>query len=222
MSLTFHGHPLSSFCWKVLIALYENARPFEFALVDLGDLEAAARFRKLSPMGMMPVLQDAAADLTICETSIILEYLDQKHPGPVRLLPDDADQAREVRYWDRFYDLYVQGPMQRIVFDRLRPAGKRDAFGVEHALQQLRTAYDVAERTMAGRAWAAGETFSMADCAAAPALYYGEKVLSFTGSHPALAAYSRRLQARPSFARVLKEAEPYAHMFPQEPAPEPV
>lgn len=216
MSLTFYGHPLSAFCWKVLIALHENAAPFEFNLVDLGDPEAAAAFRKLSPMGMMPALREG--DLVLTETSIIIEHLDQTRPGAVRFLPDDRRQARDVRYWDRFYDLYVAVPMQRIVFDRIRPDGSHDPLSVTQARQQLATALDVAARAIEGRTWATGEAFSMADCAAAPALHYAEKVQPFGDSHPGLGAYLRRLEARPSFAAVLKAAEPYAHMFPQEPA----
>ena len=221
MPLQFFGHPLASFCWKVLIALYENGTPFDFEFVDLGDPEAAARFRKLSPMGMMPALRDEARDLTVVETSLIIEYLDQAHPGHVRFVPQDPDQARDVRFWDRFYDLYVQSHMQRIVSDRLRPAGRRDAFGVDQARQQLRAAYDVATQAMESRTWAAGDAFSMADCAAAPALYYANKVAPFSATHPALAAYLERLKARPSFARVLTEAQPYEHHFPQDPQPEP-
>ena len=123
MSLVFHGHPLSSYCWKVLIALYENGTPFEQRLVDLGDPESRAAFAALWPMAKMPVLEDAERGAVVAETTIIIDYLDLHYPGPVRFVPEDPERAREVRLWDRVYDLYVQGPMQRIVGDRLRPAG---------------------------------------------------------------------------------------------------
>ncbi|WP_337186122.1 glutathione S-transferase family protein [Phenylobacterium sp.] len=213
MTLRFHGHPLSSFCWKALTALYEDGAEFEFVQVDLADPESAARFRRISPLGMMPALEDAEAGRVVLESSLVIEHLDLRR-GAARFLPADPAAAQEVRFWDRFYDLYVQGPMQRIVADRLRPAAARDPFGVARAREQLRAAYAHAEGVMVGRTWAAGEAFTLADCAAAPALVYGEKVEPFTPAHPALAAYLARLEARPSFARVLAEAEPYAHMFP--------
>lgn len=218
MTLRFHGHPLSSFCWKALIALYENDTPFEFVHLELGDPEAAAAFAKLWPMAKMPVLEDLERNLTLPETSIIIEHLDRIRPGPVRFIPADPDAAREARLWDRFYDQYVMAPMQAIVANRLRPAESRDPFGVAQARRLLDTAYGVAEAAMTDRTWAAGSDLSLADCAAAPALVYAEKVHPFTPTHPALAAYLGRLTARPSFARVLAEAKPYAHMFPQEPA----
>ena len=218
MTLRFHGHPLSSFCWKALIALYENDTPFEFVNLDLGDPEAAAAFARLWPIAKMPVLEDLDRKLTLPETSIIIEHLDRIGPGPVRFIPADPDSAREARLWDRLYDQYVMAPVQAIVFNRIRPAESRDPFGVAQARQLLGTAYGVAEAAMKDRTWAAGSDFSLADCAAAPALHYAEKVHPFTPTHPALAAYLGRLTARPSFARVLTEAQPYAHMFPQEAA----
>lgn len=219
MGLRVYGHPLSSFCWKVLVALYENGTSFEWEHLDLMDGEAAARFARLSPTGKMPALVDEARDLTLSESSIIIEHLDRAYPGPVRFIPADADSAREVRFWDRFYDLYVHAPMQRVIANRLRPTGARDPFGTEQAISELKQAYGRAEAAMDGRTWAAGEAFSLADCAAAPALHYAGKVAPFAADHPALAAYLSRLEARPSFARVLAEAQPYAHMFPQEPEP---
>lgn len=211
MPMQFHYHPLSSFCWKVLIALYEKDAAFEPVLVNLGDPAAAAAFRELSPMGKMPTLVDG--DAVINESSIEIEYLDRKRAP--RLIPDDTDAALQVRYWDRFFDTYVHYPMQAIVADRLRPTDKRDAFGVAQARAQLATALGVVDKHVSGRSWAAIESFSLADCAAAPALYYANRVAPFEASHPHAYAYLQRLAARPSFARVLSEAGPYLHMFPE-------
>ncbi|MEI5679370.1 MULTISPECIES: glutathione S-transferase family protein [unclassified Mesorhizobium] len=214
MSLTYHFHPLASFCHKPLIALYENDTPFETVLVDLGDESSSAEFRELWPVGKMPVLRDAARDRVVPESTIIIEYLDRYYPGAVRFVPYDPEEAWRTRLSDRFYDLYVQEPMQKIVVDRIRPAGQHDGFGVEQARATLRTAYGMIERDMATRTWAMGEAFTMADCAAAPALFYADKVEPFAVTHRHMAAYFDRLLNRPSFARVLKEAEPYFHMFP--------
>lgn len=216
MSLTLHMHPLASYCWKVLIALYENDTPFEAHLVDLGDPKVVAAFKALWPTAKMPLLVDKARDRTVPETSIIIEYLQAAYPGPVRFVPDDPEAALRVRLLDRLFDNYVQEPMQKIVGDRIRPAGARDPHGVAHARAQLAMAYDLLEGQLAGRAWAAGEAFSLADCAAAPALFYADKVAPLGAAHPVVSAYLDRLLARPSFARVLQEAEPYFAMFPTE------
>ena len=215
MSLKLYFHPLSSFCWKALIALYENGTPFEPHIVDLGNAAAAGEFKKLWPIGKFPVLRDEAMDRTVPESSIIIEYLDQHYPGETRFLPADPDLARQTRMRDRFFDLYLQLPMQKVVGDRLRPAGKGDAFGVEQAKAQLQTALGMVDGDMATKTWAMGDAFSMADCAAAPALYYANLVTPFRNTHKNAAAYLDRLMARPSFARTLKEAEPYRHLFPQ-------
>lgn len=216
MSLTLHMHPLASYCWKVLIALYENDTPFEAHLVDLGDPKVVAAFKALWPTAKMPLLVDEARDRTVPETSIIIEYLQAAYPGPVRFVPDDPEAALRVRLLDRLFDNYVQEPMQKIVGDRIRPADARDPHGVAHARAQLAMAYDLLEGQLAGRAWAAGEAFSLADCAAAPALFYADKVAPLGVAHPVVSAYLDRLLARPSFARVLQEAEPYFAMFPTE------
>ncbi|WP_421996707.1 glutathione S-transferase family protein [Reyranella sp.] len=214
MTLTLHFHPLSSYCHKVLIALYENATPFEGRVIDFGNAESAASFRALWPVGKMPVLRDAARDRTIPESSIIIEYLAQHHPGPVALLPADPDLALRTRLADRFYDLHVHDPMQKIVGDRLRPDGVKDPHGVEAARERLRLAYDLIDADMADRLWAVGESFTLADCAAAPPLFYANKLLPFGNDHPNLAAYFARLSRRPSYARVLAEAEPFMKYFP--------
>ena len=219
MSLKLYFHPLASFCHKALIALYENGVPFEPVIVDLADDTSSAAFRAVWPMAKMPVLRDDARDRTVAESTIVVEYLDAFYPGATRFLPADSDGAWQTRMWDRFFDHYVQEPMQKIVTDRLRPAGKDDAYGVEQAKTQLQQAYAVIERELASKTWMIGDAFSLADCAAAPALFYGNTVVSFGARHSELTAYLGRLMARPSFARVLEEAEPYFRLFPMEKKP---
>ena len=216
MSLTLHFHPLSSFCWKALIALYENGVPFTPKLVDLGNPAERAALLALWPIGKFPVLQDVERGEVVPESSIIIEYLDRHYPGGTRLIPDDTDRALQTRLRDRFYDLYVHLPMQKIMGDRLRADGKKDSFGVEEARAQIRTSYAMIEQQMAAGPWAMGDDFSLADCAAAPALFYGSMVVPFGEADKNLGAYFERLKARPSFARVIKEAEPYFSMVPKE------
>lgn len=215
MTLKLFYHPLSSFCHKVLVALYETATPFEPVMVDFFNADSAAQFKAMWPIGKIPVLRDEARDRTVPETSIIIEYVAQHFPGPSQLIPQDPDLARRVRLTDRFYDLYVNVPMQKVVTDRLRPEGKNDPFGVEEARNMLLTAYGMIEQDMAGKTWAMGEQFTMADCAAAGALFYANSQVPMPASHKNAAAYLQRLMARPSYARVLKEAEPYFKMIPQ-------
>jgi glutathione S-transferase len=216
MSLTLHFHPLSSFCWKALIALYENDTPFEPRLVDLGNETERAALLKLWPIGKFPVLRDDAKDRTIPESSIIIEYLDSYYPGRTRFIPADPKLALQTRLRDRFYDLYVHLSVQKIVGDRLRPEGKKDPHGVEEAKARIQSCYGMIDKEVAAKTWAMGEAFSLADCAASPALFYASKVMPFGDTHKNVTAYFDRLQARPSFARVIKEAEPYFAMFPQE------
>lgn len=216
MSLTLHFHPLSSFCWKVLIALYENGTPFTPNSVNLGDPAERTALLKLWPIGKFPVLRDEARPAIVPESSIIIEYLDLHYPGATRFLPANPVLALKTRLRDRFYDLYVHLPMQKIVGDRLRPADKKDPHGVEEARAQLRTAYDMIEQQMAAGPFAMGEAFTLADCAALPPLFYGNMVEPFGGNRKNVTAYFERLKARPSVARVLKEAEPYFHMVPKE------
>lgn len=214
MPLTLHFHPLSSFCQKVLIALYENGTPFERHIVDLGDAESGGAFRKLWPIGKMPVLRDEDRERTVPESSVIIEYLDLFRPGANPLIPADPVLALAARLSDRLFDLHVQLPMQKIVGDRLRSAGKTDPQGVADAKRALVTAYDFLEADLGSKAWAAGGIFTIADCAAAPALFYADKVMPFRDSHRTLARYFARLTARPSVARTLAEAEPYLKLFP--------
>ena len=215
MSLKLYFHPLASFCHKVLIALYENETAFQPELVDLGDPRSRAAFLEVWPIGKFPVLRDESKGLTLPESTIIIEYLAENYPGKVALVPEDADLALQVRLRDRFYDLYVDVPMGKIVTDRLRPAGSNDSFGVAQAREGLLTAYSIIEHEMKSNTWATGDQFTMADCAAAPALFFANKVLPFGPTHPNVARYLERLMNRPSFARVLREAEPYLPSMPQ-------
>jgi len=216
MSLALHYHPLSSFCWKPLIALYERGTLFTPHIVDLGNAESRAAFTALWPIAKFPVLRDEPNGRTVPESTIILEYLEQHYPGRVALFPRDPELLLQARQQDRFYDLYLHVQMQKIITDRLRPEGQNDTYGVEQAKKLLRTALDMVERDMANKSWALGESFSFADCAAMPALYYSNVALPFADSHPVTTRYLARLKERPSVARVLEEAEPYFHLLPKE------
>ena len=219
MSLKLYYHPLSSFCHKALIALYENAIPFEPLLVDLGDEKSSAAFRSLWPIGKFPVLRDEARDHTVAEATVIVEYLDAFYPGATRFVPADPQLAWQARMWDRFYDLYVHMQMQKIVGDRLRPADARDPFGVEQAKAMVQKCYAMIEGMMKDRTWAMGDEYGLVDCAASPPLFYANCVVPIDGAMRNLSAYFDRLMARPSYARALKEAEPYFHMFPMDAKP---
>lgn len=216
MSLTLHYHPLSSFCMKVLVALYENGTAFKPLLVNLGEKESREAFLKVWAIGKFPVLQDDARNETVPESTTVIEYLDQYYPGSTKFIPGDKALALQVRQSDRLYDLYIHMEMQKVIGDRLRPADKKDPYGVEQARNRMRTAYDIMDKAMAGRTWAVGETFTLADCSACPALYYGNKATPFEDTHKNLAIYYHRLLKRPSFARVIEEAKPYNHLFPKE------
>jgi glutathione S-transferase len=205
-----YAHPFSSYCQKVLAALYENGTPFEYRRLE--SAEAMAELAELWPMRKMPVLVDGAS--TVVEASVIIEHLQLHHPGPVRLIPEDRFAALEVRMMDRFFDNYVATPQQKFVFDRLRPEASRDPSGVEEARRMLVTAYEWLDGMMAHREWAAGDAFSMADCAAAPFLFYADWTHAIDEKYAHVRAYRRRLLARPSFARAVEEARPYRPLFP--------
>lgn len=214
MALTLYLHPLASFCHKVLIGLYENGTQFEASLVDFSNPGSAAAHIERWPVGKIPVLHDSVGNRLVAETSIIIDYLQQHHPGPVRLIPGDPDEQLAVRLWDRFFDLYVSVPMQKIVGDRIRPEAARDPHGVAEAHATLETAYDMIERQLHGKGWITGEAFTMADCSALPALFFGTIVHPPGEDRPALRNYMERLLARPSVQRVLDEARPYFVFFP--------
>lgn len=214
MSLRLYFHPFSSFCQKVLTALYDRGIPFEPRVVDLGAPGERAVLEALWPMGKFPVLRDEAADTTLAEASLIIEYLD-RFGTSVKMVPGERDEALEVRLWDRVFDLYVEHPLQRVVKNALRPEAARDPQCVEEEKAVLRRAYDLAEaRLKEIRAeWIAGGAFSLADCAAAPSLFYARMVEPF-GERPALGGYFERLRARPSFARAVDEARFFRPFFP--------
>jgi glutathione S-transferase len=210
MSLTLYAHPFASYCWKPLIALYENATPFTYRLVE--DAAGWAELESLWPIRKFPLLLDG--DATIVESSIIVEYLMQRYPGPARMLPAGDDDAITVRFMDRFFDNYVMSPMQAIVADRLRKEAERDAKGVADARTTLDVAYAWLEARLTPQAWAIGHTFTLADCSAAPALFYADWVHPLGDRFPNVVDYRTRLLARPSVARVVDEARPYRGFFP--------
>ena len=207
--LTLYYHPLSSYCWKALIALYENGTAFEKRLVNLGDAGERGALAALWPIVKFPVLRDAGRNRDVPETSILIEYLDRYHPGARPLIPAEFDAALETRLWDRTLDNYVHGPMQVIVGDRIR--GSKGDMAGERAM--ISKAYGMIEDRMGGREWMCGD-FGLADCAAAPALFYAAIVHPFPDGTKNLAAYFERLVARPSVKRVLEEAKPYFSMYP--------
>jgi glutathione S-transferase len=214
MPFKLYYHPLSSFCQKVLIALYENEIPFDGEITDVVSAEGRAAFVKIWPIVKFPVLRDEATGRVVPESSIIIEYLQHHAPCKTALVPANPDRAHEVRLWDRFFDLNVNAPMQEVMSDRRRPEGNRDPFGVAEARDALVTAYGVLDKALAGKPWAAGDEFSMADCAAAPALFYANMIAPF-GEHATVAGYFARLSQRPSYARARREAEPYLQLVPR-------
>jgi glutathione S-transferase len=214
MSLKLYYHPLSSFCQKVLIALYENDIRFDGEITDVVSAEGRAAFVKIWPIVKFPVLRDAATGRVVPESSIIIEYVQHHAACKTALVPSDPDRAHEVRLWDRFFDLHVNAPMQKVMGDRRRPDGNRDPFGVAEARDAIATAYRVLDTALMDRCWAAGDAFSMADCAAAPALFYANMIVPFR-DHRQVAGYFDRLSERPSYARARKEAEPYLQLVPR-------
>lgn len=212
MSLALYGHHFSSYTQKVLIALYENATPFEFRGIGPDTPQHTADWLQRWPLRKFPLLLDDAR--VVVETSIIIEYLQLAHPGPVRLLPVDPHSALEVRFLDRFFDLHVMEAMQVAVNGALKriPATADQALAI--ASERLERAYAWLEGRLASQTWAAGEEFSLADCAAAPSLFYADWVHPIAESYPVLRAYRTRLLARPSFARAVDEARPFRPLFP--------
>jgi glutathione S-transferase len=213
MTLVLYAHPLSSFCQKVLMALYETETCFALNLIDLGNRAARASLASISPVLGLPVLEDQRRGEIVPEASAIIEYVDLFYPGRVRLLPFNPVSAWGARARDRFFDSNVQAPVQKIVTDRLCPPGRDDPYGVSQAKAQLRAALDVLECTMTDRTWAMGDTFSIADCAAGPALWYANVVMPFERRHPNVAAYLDRLERRPSLERIINDATPYQDLL---------
>lgn len=211
--LALYGHPFSSYTQKVLIALYENGTPFELLNLDPAEpVNHSADWLRRWPLAKFPVLVDG--DHTVVESSIVIEHLQLAHPGPVPLIPAAPRAALDVRFMDRFFDLHVMAPVQHAVNAALTGNAERKAEGVAWAAEKLEKAYAWLEGMWAGRTWAAGESFSLADCAAAPSLFYADWTHPIAATYPQLRAYRARLLARPSFARAVEGGRPYRHYFP--------
>jgi glutathione S-transferase len=210
MPITLYSHPLASYCWKVLIALYEKGLPFEARVVDLGNPVEKASFEALWPTAKIPLLDDGGT--IVPETSIIIEHL-ERYPGN-RLIPSDPQTQLKVRLWDRLADNYIMDPMQRYIAQQLRPAAERDLRSSEESVAALAAGYDLFEKRLGEHAWAAGADFSMADCAAAPALFYATTIEPIPETHAKVRRYFDRLMARPSVVRVIEEAGPYFKYYP--------
>ncbi len=212
MPLALYGHPFSSYTQKVLIALDENNTPFEFRCIGPDTPQHVGEWLQRWPLRKFPLLVDG--DRNVVETSIIIEYLQLKHPGPVRLLPEDPMAALDVRFLDRFFDLHVMDAMQVAVNSALGVVPTRSEEGLLIARERLDRAYNWLEGHLAGKQWAAGADFTLADCAAAPSLFYADWVHQITDAHPVLLAYRQRLLARASFARAVEAARPFRPLFP--------
>ncbi|MGB0133971.1 glutathione S-transferase family protein [Dokdonella sp.] len=212
MPLILYGHPFSSYTQKALIALYENDTPFEFRCISPDTPEHLAEWRKRWPMGKFPLLVDG--ERTVAETSIIIEYLQIAQPGPLKLLPTDPMAALDVRFLDRFFDLHVMDAMQIAVESALKRLPMKTEEGLAIASERLERAYAWLEVHLSGKRWANGDEFTMADCAAAPSLFYADWTHRIPESCPALRAYRARLLERPSFARAVEEARPFRSYFP--------
>lgn len=210
MSITLYYHPLSSFCHKVLIALYENNVAFVPRIIDFRDEVGKAELQAIWPFNKFPVIRDEARQREVAESTVIIEYVDHYFAGAYALIPADWETAFEVRFWDRVFDNYVQRPLQAIVADRIK--GANADLSAEHAT--LNTAYGLIDRRMAARVWISGQHFSMADCAAAPALFYASTLQPFPDECEHLRAYFDRLAERPSVQRVIEEAKPYFSLYP--------
>jgi glutathione S-transferase len=212
MALALYGHPFSSYTQKVLIALYENGTPFELRGIGPDTPQHSADWARRWPLRKFPLLLDGERE--VVESSIIIEYLQLAHPGPVRLLPADPTAALDVRFLDRFFDLHVMDPMQVAVESALQRIPLKSEAGLALARERLERAYAWLDARLAGRTWAAGSAFTLADCAAAPALFYADWTHRISPAHPVLRAYRARLLARPSFARAVEEARPFRPNFP--------
>jgi glutathione S-transferase len=212
MTMQLYAHPFSSYCQKVLIAFYENGIDFDYRLLGPDDPATGAEFAARWPIGKFPLLVDDGT--AVFEATIIIEHLGLHHPGPVALIPADPRAAMRVRMLDRFFDNYVMTPLQKIVGDAIRPAAERDPRGVADARALLDTSYAWLERHLDGRHWATDAGFSLADCAAAPSLFYADWAHPMGDCFPTVRDYRRRLLDRPSFARAVDEARPYRPLFP--------
>jgi glutathione S-transferase len=216
MSLVLWYHPLSSYCWKALIALYEGDIAFAPKVVSRADPPSEAAFRALWPLGKFPVLQDEATGAVVGESSTIVRWLARRYASAAPLFPQDDELAWQVDLRDRVLDNYVHNPMQRINAGWMRPDDQRDELGAGYDRDQIRATLDYLE-PLTGDGWAVGADFTLADAAALPALHYAARMVPLE-PWPKVTAYLGRLKARPSVVRVLKEAEPFFHLLPKEPA----
>jgi glutathione S-transferase len=212
MKPSLYAHPFAAYCQKVLIALYENGTDFIYRKFGPEDPAAMSELTTLWPLKKFPVLLNAGH--TYVESSIIIEHLAIRHPGAVQLIPKDPETALETRMMDRFFDNYVMTPMQKIVADSIRAASDRDPLGVQEARALLDASYRWLNGVMENRIWACGGEFTLADCAAAPSLFFADWVHEISAEFPHAQAYRRRLLARPSVARAVDEARPYRNLFP--------
>lgn len=212
MSLLLYGHPFSSYTQKVLIALYENGTPFEFRCIGSDTPEYTTEWLQRWPLGKFPLLVDNGHN--IVETSIIIEYLQLTQPGPVSLLPAYARHALDVRFMDRYFDLHVMTPVQHAVNAALTGDAIKRQEGLLHAAGKLDLAYAWLDTHLEGKIWATGDNFTLADCAAAPSLFYADWTQQIAEKYARVHAYRARLLARPSFARAVEEARPYRQLFP--------
>ena len=212
MTLQLFAHPFSSYCWKVMIALYENDLPFDLRMLDPDHPDNGAEWARLWPLRKMPVLLDG--DRPVMETSVIIEHLQLFHPGPVRLIPTNPAMVVEMRMLDRIFDSYVMTPVTTLVLDAMRGEARRDAQSLDEARAMLDTAYAWLDERLGGREWAIGDAFTLADCAAAPSLFYADWAQPIPEAHASLRAYRARLLARPSVARAVDGGRPYRAYFP--------
>jgi glutathione S-transferase len=209
--IQFFGHPFSSYTWKVLIPLYADETPFDYRNVDPAFPENGEELKRISPFGLFPTLVDDGE--VVLESTPIIEHLQAKHPGPNRWIPA-GDDGRRTRFLDRFFDLHVMTNMNVPVGNRLRPEGQKDDYGEERARKRLHVAYDWLEANLGDGPWAIGDRFTLADCAAAPSLFYADWVEEIGGERPRLKAYRSRLLAHPAVSRCVEEARPYRAYFP--------
>jgi glutathione S-transferase len=212
MKPLLYAHPFSSYCQKVLIALYENDTPFTYRKLVPEDPSAMGELEKLWPLKKFPVLVDDKD--VVVESSVIIEFLGVQHPGGTQMIPGDPRSALEVRMLDRFFDNYIMTPMEKIVGDFIRALEHRDPLGVTAAKSLLTAAYEWLDTRMEKRTWASGAQFTLADCAAAPSLFYADWVHPIAGQFGNVRGYRSRLLSRPSVARAIDEARPYRGFFP--------
>ncbi|WP_455270427.1 glutathione S-transferase family protein [Rhizobium herbae] len=212
MTPQLFAHPFSSYCQKVLVAIYENGTAFDYRMLSPEEAGTVEEWQSIWPIKRFPVLKDG--ENAVMEATIIIEYLMLNYPGSVRLIPDDPQAALRTRMMDRFFDNYVMTPMQKVVFNQIRPEADRDPYGVTEAKAMLDDAFGWLDGVVAKTEWAAGDTFSLADCAACPSLFYADWVHPIAEQFPNVRAYRARLLARPSFARAVDEGRPYRSFFP--------